>query len=391
MAGVEQVLYLMVAALRVVTLGQLASAVVGTSSRSTNPPLDVALALLFAAWSILLLVVGYRRGSIRHRRLVVGDIAVACVVLLGMEFVTDESLRVNTWDAWGGGVTYSCGIYAGIALTTVRGRVIAPLALATCYLLPTGLEASQPSAMLTAWTNALNYPAFTAIGYYVSSYLLRVAAEADEARRDAARSAAEAEASRHRALLHDQATILDLVARGTDDPALSDALRRQAAQEARRVAAFMERSASGRGPAVSEPTDLAAIAAGVSEHFGDLRPVVTVDLAAGTALTPPAATAVQGALTTLLHNVRRHADAEHVVVHADADGSAWELTVRDDGVGFDPDVTAEGYGLRVQAGADCREAGVSVTLESAPGEGTTVVLRGGRDTVHESSPRRRTP
>jgi signal transduction histidine kinase len=76
-----------------------------------------------------------------------------------------------------------------------------------------------------------------------------------------------------------------------------------------------------------------------------------------------------------LHNVVKHAKAQHAWVSlAQADG-ALTLEVRDDGVGFDPETDYAGHlglkSMRERAGT----IGASVTFESAPGAGSRVRLR----------------
>jgi PAS domain S-box-containing protein len=83
---------------------------------------------------------------------------------------------------------------------------------------------------------------------------------------------------------------------------------------------------------------------------------------------------VQEALT----NVRKHADAHCVrIAFARADGEA-RVTVHDDGEGFDPagveERCGEHIGLRVMR-ERAEEVGGSVSLHSAPGQGTKVVVR----------------
>ncbi len=74
-----------------------------------------------------------------------------------------------------------------------------------------------------------------------------------------------------------------------------------------------------------------------------------------------------------LNNVRKHAAAQHVVVHLQFAASTVVLEVTDDGVGFDPQaVRAEGRGgggLRSIAERAARVGG-RLTHESQPGEGT---------------------
>jgi signal transduction histidine kinase len=74
-----------------------------------------------------------------------------------------------------------------------------------------------------------------------------------------------------------------------------------------------------------------------------------------------------------IRNAVRHARASHLVVDVHGDERQVRLTVRDDGVGFDPTVTTSNgsYGLRgLQSLVD--DGGGRVQVESAPGAGTTV-------------------
>ncbi len=82
---------------------------------------------------------------------------------------------------------------------------------------------------------------------------------------------------------------------------------------------------------------------------------------------------VQEALT----NTRKHARAKRVSVQLECSGPVIRITVRDDGVGFDPATVVRslegGFGL-----ASMRErveqVGGSITVQTAPNEGTTIVV-----------------
>lgn len=76
-----------------------------------------------------------------------------------------------------------------------------------------------------------------------------------------------------------------------------------------------------------------------------------------------------------LTNVARHADARNVTVALKADNGRLDLTVTDDGRGFDPDAISENEGLGL-AGMRERAALVGGTLavRSMPGEGVQVVF-----------------
>jgi signal transduction histidine kinase len=82
---------------------------------------------------------------------------------------------------------------------------------------------------------------------------------------------------------------------------------------------------------------------------------------------------VQEALT----NVRKHAQAREVRVGIELAAEHAEVIVIDDGDGFDPAQLTPGEGLRYGVGfmrERAHEVGGSVEIESAPGEGTRVVV-----------------
>jgi signal transduction histidine kinase len=75
-----------------------------------------------------------------------------------------------------------------------------------------------------------------------------------------------------------------------------------------------------------------------------------------------------------LANALKHAAAREVLIRAEATGNALEIMVQDDGRGFDINGQSRGHGLgnmrrRAQA------IGENVTIESRPGQGTTVRLK----------------
>ena len=83
---------------------------------------------------------------------------------------------------------------------------------------------------------------------------------------------------------------------------------------------------------------------------------------------------IQEALT----NIRRHAGAQSAAVTLRAAGATLEVTVRDDGRGFDPAHVSRGYWPQfgLQAMRERAESiGGSLTVESCPGEGAVVVAR----------------
>jgi signal transduction histidine kinase len=72
-----------------------------------------------------------------------------------------------------------------------------------------------------------------------------------------------------------------------------------------------------------------------------------------------------------LANVRKHAAAGQVLVRLCYTGTTVRLTVTDDGKGFEPGSTSDGYGLKGMLDR-VRQAGGTVEVTSAPGAGTEV-------------------
>jgi signal transduction histidine kinase len=75
-----------------------------------------------------------------------------------------------------------------------------------------------------------------------------------------------------------------------------------------------------------------------------------------------------------LNNVRRHARATRVRLRLRLEDTGCELTVVDDGVGFDVREQSSGYGL-LGMEERARALGGVLAVESAPGKGTTVRLQ----------------
>jgi signal transduction histidine kinase len=87
--------------------------------------------------------------------------------------------------------------------------------------------------------------------------------------------------------------------------------------------------------------------------------------------TPELETAIYRIVQEALTNATKHGDAMAVLVEATEGDSAVQLTIRDDGEGFEPGGSTEGLGL-----AGMRERAEilsgSLEVESAPGQGTSI-------------------
>ncbi len=75
----------------------------------------------------------------------------------------------------------------------------------------------------------------------------------------------------------------------------------------------------------------------------------------------------------LLNNALKYAQARHITVQMSSDDTELNVSVEDDGVGFDPPTVQKGQGLRnVQVRAACLQG--HVQWETAPGKGTQVMI-----------------
>ena len=74
-----------------------------------------------------------------------------------------------------------------------------------------------------------------------------------------------------------------------------------------------------------------------------------------------------------LSNIAQHAGASRVEVELSVNGNRLELSVRDDGAGFDPDEARDGLGLSGIA-ERARMVGARFELDSRPGNGTALTL-----------------
>jgi PAS domain S-box-containing protein len=75
-----------------------------------------------------------------------------------------------------------------------------------------------------------------------------------------------------------------------------------------------------------------------------------------------------------LHNVVKHAGANHASVHVSIEGGALKLVVGDDGAGFDPELVYAGHLGLSTMGERAAVIGADLTIASAPADGTTVTV-----------------
>ncbi len=344
-------------------------------------------------WMVAVVVVSMRRDAIRHP-----VVAIGCVVAVG---------AVAAWCTWTvrsepgammrrGFVVVEATI--AIGLSVLDGLVFDPghvfetsQSLATQYpliaMVSIGLAAGPwvagavglllgPAEWLGAvlndfddWSNrhavslfatSLFFAAAGAVFGWQARLLRRTEAEiADRRARD--------EVAR---VLHDTVLqTLALVERRTQD---SDPELALAARDADRdLRRFLFGASSRVGDTLEQRVRDAVERA--SRH-DDVDVMVNV-LDDGCRVAPGVQDALAGAIGEAVANAVKHASAGRIVVfvETDDDGQVF-ASVRDDGVGFDPDATARGNGLTASIEDRMRDAGGRSEITSASGQGTEVRL-----------------
>lgn len=331
--------------------------------------LAVVLAL---AESSLLAIFSWRRQRITSTA-ALADLVITCLLITAELGYSSPQDRVGTWVAWGFGAGCVATLTVGTGLRRRRDASTAAVALAGVYLVAS-MPTPQPT---TAVVNSVALVGFALGSHMVTGFLRELARTADAARAAAAASAQEAERERQRRLLHDQATVLALLSHRYDNPILEDNLRFQAAAASRRIRAFLgdTRTATPETVLSQARPLLVDIIAAATGDFSDLVITVNTDLILHQRVHSEQADLLLAAIRTLLHNVRCHAKTTTVTIHGDRiTGDRWELSVTDDGIGFDPATSAPGYGLSTQAGEALTAAGFAVSVDSTPGDGTRVTI-----------------
>jgi len=174
--------------------------------------------------------------------------------------------------------------------------------------------------------------------------------------------------------------------RALEDAPSLDAARQQAAdlrQVALRVLDEVRRLARGLRPSALDELGLVAALESQAAELGHTHGLA-VDVQThgldGRRLPPPVETALYRIIQEALTNVAKHAAARSVSVLVRRQGDAVQTIVTDDGCGFDVESALRAPGAWTHLGLHgMRERAAlldgSVTIESTPGEGTTLYAR----------------
>lgn len=368
----ERGIALVTAVMRVVVLVQILVSAPSGLRLSNRPAAYLALTMLVVMVSPVLIVQCVARASVRAGWWQLPDLALAWVALPAMYLLLPSAQAVGTWESWA--VAYAINVAAlAAAWMPPRLTVLASATMGAWSFVWT--SAAHQTSWETNVNNALTIPGYAVVVALLVFYIRALAADADQSREDAVAATRALELERYQLAVHDATSILRMLSdEGTPDDVLPG-LRRQADREARRLRSYLAGPASLTS-CDPRPTTIETMLTTALEGFDDLPLELAIELGAEVALDEDVWAVTSRAVTTILHNVRIHAEARQVVVHADTDGRTWEVVVSDDGVGFDQASQPLGFGLHIQVCQALAELGVTVRIRSALGLGTSVTIIG---------------
>ncbi len=318
----------------------------------------LALALVGAAFAITVgttVLLSAAPARLRTLPVIAAEVAVAIALEVGDQLayngVPHSQSLSSAWPLAGvmtAGIAFRArgGVLAGVAIGVGRaiGQVLGP----------------------RDWTDRVTIGVISGVVLYALAGLVAgfVTARLREAERRISLAQAREEVAR---TLHDGVLqTLAVVQRRTEDP---DIVRLAHDQE-RELREFLFGTPGAVGGGGDLGTQLRAAAARFEDRYGGTARVV---LAPDTpTLDPDVVDALVGATGEALANAGKHGGAGTVTVFAEPVDGELFCSVKDDGVGFDPDAVSEGAGLRRSVRGRIADVGGRVEIDGRPGRGTEV-------------------
>jgi signal transduction histidine kinase len=281
----------------------------------------------------------------------------------------------TAWVNWMCPLTY--GTAAGTSLAMPRRQALAASGLlATTYVATVASSVTAGGSQAsTAIANTLSYAGYVVATDTFAGRLRRSARELEAARRAAIergeRLATERERNQQHRLLHDSALqSLEAISYGMLNEEASQAEAARAANALRRaLRGESSTHADGLYDALHDlVVELAPRGLAVELVFDVARDDVRSTVV----------TALAEATREALANVVKHADTSTAVVNASDTEEEIVVTVRDHGVGFEPETAIRQFGLTHSMEGRLREVAGGVNVWSRPGRGTRITLRAPR-------------
>lgn len=336
-----------------------------------HPVIAVGLLLLALAFTAVSTVLYRTDPSRLATATMVGiELGIGALLLIGDGYVyLDVRPQSLPW-AWPAAGLVSTGVVFGR-----RWAVVAAVVLSIASFIGEGLNDGGTGFArwgVTATSKAGLYILTALIAGYVADRLRR--AEDEIAR---ARAREEIAVRLHDGVLQ----TLAVVQRRSSDPALAE-LARDQERDLRDYLAGVDAPPAGLSLSLRETAAL------FERRHGTRAEVIVAD-----DLPEPSAVVVEalrGAVGEALANVGKHAEASRVVVYAEPDdtlfgigdgagagegvGEGLFVSIKDDGVGFDPETVARRLGLKESIIGRVEALGGRVEISSKPGRGTEVRL-----------------
>lgn len=365
-AGVEQTFAWAIAGVRVFDLVQAAVALAtGSLRRSTNPTLDGSLLALVCAESIILGWWLVRRRSVRESRwpvtmdLVVGVLTVG----LAVAYATPAD-RLGVWIMWAYPLTLSTAVFVGVTLHRWQSVLVCSCTLAVAYVVSVVLPlAGNSSGQATAVANALAYPGFAVLAYVFARLVRNLADTADRAKA----RVAELERERSKAYIHQLLPSVRLDRFAEADNAERSAMVARAQERFQKMRDYVDGVGSARDAQSVEAQVRSAL-----ELYRGLNITLAIELEDGVGLPMETLESLYLAIDTALANVEQYAPRSAVMVTARSTAKNIEITVCDNGPGFDETQIRRGFGITELLGRQLAAVGGQGVVTSRPGQGTNV-------------------
>lgn len=319
------------------------------------------------AWLLIALAMGVTAGLTLLLRtdpdrlvsapVVVGELAVAALLLVGDGWVYADTRPQSLPWAWPSAGLIACGVALGR-----RWAVVAAVGLSIASFVGEGLnDGGTANWGVTASSKAGLYVLTALIAGYVARRLRQAELEIS-----AARAREEVAVELHDGVLQ----TLAVIQRRSDDPELVEL----AHQQDRDLRDFLAGSRSAQPGLTASLREAAAL---FERRHGSRAEVIIAD-----DLVEPhddVIAAVAGAVGEALANAGKHSGGDRVVVYVEPDDdgdspSALFVSVKDNGVGFDVDAVDERIGMRDSIRSRIDSIGGRVEISSRPGRGTEVRL-----------------
>ncbi len=361
--GVERALVWAFLGIRAFDLAQAAIALcAGSLRKSSDPVLDIGLVTAVAVESVMLGRWLVRRGSmlLAGWRIAVDFGLAICAVASAPAYIPVAS-RLDTWTMWSYPLALSTAVLVAAALMGPTRVLAASCAIAFCYLAVAAFPvAGDVAARATALVNALAFPGFAMVAFFVSRFVRNLASAADAARQ----RVAELERERSRAVVHDLLPYLRLDRFAEADDQARAVLIAQARAKHEQMRSYVG--------GIDRTRDLEEGVNAVLRLHPGLLVRRSTNVGSGVQLPEDTMEQLGRALDTALANVEQHAPGASVTLDVRSGTDDVVVTVRDDGPGFDQGSRPPGFGIREILGRHLEEVGGTGEVHSVPGGGTQV-------------------